>query len=96
MRQASTLKGNETESLPKERVEKGVVVRLCTKSKRKLEGEPMYYRGIKQTPENTAKDKKKKSVAGIYRGIKHDAIKSDKSASKVKSQGGIYHGVKHG
>ena len=55
----------------------------------------MYYRGIKQTPENTAKDRKKKSVAGIYRGIKHDAIKSDKSASKVKSQGGIYRGVKH-
>ena len=56
----------------------------------------MYYRGIKQTPENTAKDRKKKSVAGIYRGIKHDAIKSDKSASKVKSQGGIYRCVKHG
>ena len=56
----------------------------------------MYYRGIKQTPENTAKDKKKKSVAGIYRGIKYDAIKSDKSASKVKSQGGIYRGVRHG
>ena len=40
----------------------------------------MYYRGIKQTPENTAKEKKSR-VAGIYRGIKHDAIKSDKSAS---------------
>lgn len=61
----------------------------------KTGGEPMYYRGIKQTPENTAKEKKSR-VAGIYRGIKHDAIKSDKSASKVKSQGGIYRGVKHG
>ena len=33
----------------------------------------MYYRGIKQTPENIAKEKKSR-VAGIYRGIRHDAI----------------------
>ena len=90
MRQASTLKGNETESLPKERVEKGVVVRLCTKSKRKLEGIPMFYRGIKVTPENVAVEKRV-LTGGIYRGVKHEPVKSKKSKSRFD---GIYRGVK--
>ena len=44
----------------------------------------MYYRGIKQTPENVAKEKKTR-VAGIYRGIKHDAI-TVKSSTTVYPQ----------
>ena len=94
MRQASTLKGNETESLPKERYEKGVVVRLCTKSIRKLEGEPMYYRGIKQTPENIAKEKKSR-VAGIYRGIRHDALESENKKTSTTVYPKWYRGVRH-
>ena len=54
----------------------------------------MYYRGIKQTPENVAKEKKTR-VAGIYRGIKNDAITVKSSNSAKKAQGGIYRGVKH-
>ena len=53
-----------------------------------------YYRGIKQTPENIAKEKKSR-VAGIYRGIKHDAITVKSSNAAKKAQGGIYRGVKH-
>ena len=48
-----------------------------------------YYRGIKQTPQNTAQEKSKPQ-AGIYRGVKHDA-----QVSKHKGQkNGIYRGVK--
>lgn len=92
MRLASTHPGKETESLPKERYEKGVVVRLCTKSIRKLEGEPMYYRGIKQTPQSVAREEKAFS-SGIYRGIRHDAIVAEKTSNTVYPK--WYRGVKH-
>ena len=36
----------------------------------------MYYRGIKHTPQDVAKEQKIVS-AGIYRGIRHDAIESE-------------------
>ena len=49
------------------------------------------YRGIKVTPENVAKEVKTPK-AGIYRGTKHDAIKSEKSNTSGE---GIYRGVKH-
>ena len=52
----------------------------------------MYYRGIKQTPENVAKEKKAR-VAGIYRGFAVFTVKSSNAAKKA--QGGIYRGVKH-
>jgi hypothetical protein len=54
----------------------------------------MYYRGIKHTPEDVAKEQKVVS-AGIYRGIKHDAITVKSSKVAKKAQGGIYRGVKH-
>ena len=94
MRQASTRSGKETESLPKERYEKGVVVRLCTKSIRKLEGEPMYYRGIKHTPQDVAKEQKVVS-AGIYRGIRHDAIESESKKTSTTVYPKWYRGVRH-
>ena len=49
------------------------------------------YRGIKVT-ENNLHVENKKSQPGVYRGVKHDAIESDKSD---KAQDGIYRGVKH-
>ena len=49
------------------------------------------YRGIKVT-ENNLHVEKKATQPGVYRGIKHDAIESDKSA---KLQNGVYRGVKH-
>ena len=48
------------------------------------------YRGIKVTPENIARDEKSPK-AGIYRGTKHDAVKSEKSNTSGE---GIYRGVK--
>ena len=50
-----------------------------------------YYRGIKQTPQNTAQEKSKPQ-AGIYRVFKHDAQLSKHKAPKT----GIYRGVKWG
>ena len=49
------------------------------------------YRGIKVTSDNVARDEKSPK-AGIYRGIKHDAVKSEKSNPSGE---GIYRGVKH-
>ena len=49
------------------------------------------YRGIKVT-ENNLHVESKKSQPGVYRGVKHDAIESNKSD---KLQNGIYRGVKH-
>ena len=49
------------------------------------------YRGIKVTSENISKDEKSPK-AGIQRGTKHDAIKSEKSNTSGE---GIYRGVKH-
>jgi|TARA_B000000609_G_C24095524_1_gene305418 hypothetical protein len=48
-----------------------------------------YYRGIKQTPENTAKEKKV-AQGGIYRGVKHEPI----SSKSLQASQGIYRGVK--
>lgn len=50
-----------------------------------------YYRGIKVTPENVVKEKNSPK-AGIYRGTRHDAIKSEKFNTSGK---GIYRGTKH-
>ena len=47
-----------------------------------------YYRGIKQTPENTTKEKKV-SQGGIYRGVKHGPLKTHSD----KPTKGIYRGV---
>ena len=49
------------------------------------------YRGIKVT-ENILHVENKISQPGVYRGVNHDAIKSDKSG---KLQNGVYRGVKH-
>ena len=49
------------------------------------------YRGIKVT-ENNLHVENKNSQPGIYRGVKHGAIKSDKSD---RLQNGVYRGVKH-
>ncbi len=49
------------------------------------------YRGIKVT-ENNLHVENKSNQPGVYRGVKHDAIKSDKSE---KLQNGVYRGVKH-
>ena len=49
------------------------------------------YRGIKVT-ENNLHVESKNTQPGVYRGVKHDAIKSDKSG---KLQNGVYRGVKH-
>ena len=48
-----------------------------------------YYRGIKQTPENTHVDKAK-AQPGIYRGVKHEPI----SSKSLQASHGIYRGVK--
>ena len=48
------------------------------------------YRGIKVTSDNVARDEKSPK-AGIYRGTKHDAVKSEKSNTSGE---GIYRGVK--
>ena len=48
-----------------------------------------YYRGIKQTPENTQVEKVK-AQPGIYRGVKHEPITS----KSLQASHGIYHGVK--
>ena len=76
---------------PKERYEKGVYRKIYVRNR--LENWRMqmsYYRGIKQTPENTVKENNSPK-AGIYRGVKHDAEVSKKS--KTMSQG-IYRGTK--
>ena len=49
------------------------------------------YRGIKVTESNLHVEKQA-TQPGVYRGVKHDAIVSDKSG---KLQNGIYRGVKH-
>tara|TARA_B100000886_G_scaffold123936_1_gene83505 strand:+ start:184 stop:348 length:165 start_codon:yes stop_codon:yes gene_type:complete len=49
------------------------------------------YRGVKVT-ENNLHVENKNSQPGVYRGVKHDAIESDKSE---KLQNGVYRGVKH-
>ena len=49
------------------------------------------YRGIKVT-DNNLHVENKNTQPGVYRGVKHDAIESDKSE---KLQNGIYRGVKH-
>ena len=50
-----------------------------------------YYRGIKVTPENIAKEKNSPK-AGIYRGTKHDAeVSKDKTSTSELN----YRGVKH-
>ena len=48
------------------------------------------YRGIKVTKENLHVEKAK-SQGGIYRGVKHDAIKS---VSSKGSKQGIYRGTR--
>tara|TARA_B000000557_G_scaffold242534_1_gene222840 strand:- start:90 stop:251 length:162 start_codon:yes stop_codon:yes gene_type:complete len=50
----------------------------------------MFYRGIKVTPENVAVEKRV-LTGGIYRGVKHEPVKSKKSKSRFD---GIYRGVK--
>ena len=42
--------------------------------------------------ENNLHVEKQATQPGVYRGIKHDAIESDKSG---KLQNGVYRGVKH-
>jgi len=49
------------------------------------------YRGIKVT-EGNLHIEKSKPQAGIYRGVKHDAIESVSSKGSKK---GIYRGTKH-
>ena len=49
------------------------------------------YRGIKVT-ENHLHVENKNTQPGVYSGVKHDAIESDKSG---KLQNGVYRGVKH-
>ena len=50
-----------------------------------------FYRGIKVTEENVSKEVSKPQ-AGIYRGVKHGAIKKE----SVKSDTGLqYRGIKH-
>ena len=49
------------------------------------------YRGIKVTESNLHVEKQATQL-GVYRGVKHDAIESDKSG---KLQNGVYRGVKH-
>jgi|TARA_B100001093_G_scaffold143388_2_gene135870 hypothetical protein len=51
-----------------------------------------FYRGIKVTDENVAKDNKLSKKGGIYRGIKHGAI----SKESVKVATGLqYRGIAH-
>ena len=51
-----------------------------------------FYRGIKVTDENVSKEVSKPQ-AGIYRGVKHGAIKKE---SAKKSDAGLqYRGIKH-
>jgi hypothetical protein len=54
----------------------------------------MYYRGIKQTPQNIAKEKKSR-VAGIYRGIRHDALESENKKTSTTVYPKWYRGVRH-
>ena len=49
------------------------------------------YRGIKVTEDNLHVEKKA-TQPGVYRGVKHDAIESDKSEKLLN---GVYRGVKH-
>ena len=50
-----------------------------------------FYRGIKVTENNLAKDKKL-SKGGIYRGVKHGAIKKESAKSNTDLQ---FRGIKH-
>ena len=90
-RLASTFYGNETEYLPKERVTRVYAVRHINIIETKTGGDMSTYRGIKVT-ENNLHVESKKSQPGVYRGVKHDAIESNKSD---KLQNGVYRGVKH-
>ena len=85
---------NETESLPKERYEKGVrLSSVCTKSIRKLEVTNGYLQGIKYNPADI-NEKSPAMKAGTYRGIKWESEKkaAKKASKKVKST--FYRGVK--
>ena len=57
----------------------------------KTGGDMSTYRGIKVTESNLHVEKQA-TQPGVYRGVKHDAIESDKSG---KLQNGVYRGVKH-
>ena len=54
----------------------------------------MYYRGIKQTPQDIAKEQKVVS-AGIYRGIRPDAIESESKKTSTTVYPKWYRGVRH-
>ena len=54
----------------------------------------MYYRGIKQTPQNVAKEQKVIS-SGIYRGIRHDAIVSENKKKSTTVYPKWYRGVRY-
>tara|TARA_B100001121_G_scaffold25031_1_gene19361 strand:+ start:101 stop:268 length:168 start_codon:yes stop_codon:yes gene_type:complete len=54
----------------------------------------MYYRGIKQTPQNVAKEQKVIS-SGIYRGIRHDALESENKRKSTALYPKWYRGVRH-
>tara|TARA_B100001559_G_scaffold62074_1_gene49957 strand:- start:3208 stop:3375 length:168 start_codon:yes stop_codon:yes gene_type:complete len=53
----------------------------------------MYYRGIKQTPQNVAREQKVVS-SGIYRGIRHDAIESENKKTSTTVYPKWYRGVR--
>ena len=54
----------------------------------------MYYRGIKQTPQNVAKEQKIIS-SGIYRGIRHDALESENKRISTTVYPKWYRGVRY-
>ena len=53
----------------------------------------MYYRGIKQTPQNAAKEQKVIS-SGICRGIRHDALESENKRTSTTVYPKWYRGVR--
>ena len=83
--------GERDRNLPKERVTRVYAVRHMNIIETKTGGDMSTYRGIKVT-ENNLHVEKKATQPGVYRGVKHDAIESDKSE---KLQNGVYRGVKH-
>jgi hypothetical protein len=54
----------------------------------------MYYRGIKITPQNVAKEQKVVS-SGIYRGIRHDAFEAENKKTSTTVYPKWYRGVRH-
>jgi len=87
---ASSLpEANETESLLKERFEKGVRRKTYVRNRKENWRCNMLYRGVKVNPSNV--DNTPVAREGVYRGVKWSSKDVDNTFS---AKSGVYRGIK--